>query len=476
MSPLTPSDRLAARVLDDPHLLERILGYLDRPQLLRCCLVNRIWFTPAAAHVYHTLHFGPSGHSALNTWLKFIITLPRLRPEVRQLPRRLVLADPSGGGLPLYYTPDPLWLRQMLVLLPNLDVLLLHRCDHLQSANLRALEEKAGTCTGPTLARNGSYPPFPRAVVPNRVATLVLTHHDNIGRTDIARLPDLFPNLIRLDLTGTHGVTDESLGLLADRCTNLRDLAVGHTRRVTDTGLLTLAKMRRSQLQALRLVAVHAITDAGLVHLTRFCTQLRVLVLRGCPKLTSSGLLRALQFSPSRGGHLRHLDVTQCLALRWDSALWSWLAHYGVNLSSLALSYTFLPNGQNGGGKPEALACSHVKYPPAPAPVNAAACPAPPPLSPVHWPALTRLRIDLVPETNANLEAVTVFAGQLHLLHRLALCDINNSEDDGSNFYHYSHNSHRIDRTSRLYADLWTLADSRPKLEITLNGHRVGQL
>ncbi|KAJ1972066.1 hypothetical protein H4R35_004882 [Dimargaris xerosporica] len=378
-------------VWTSPAILGQVIRHLPRSSQLQCCLVNRTWCKAARPQVYGWVYFGSYWVAPLTAWLCFLALLPNYPLAIRQCVRRL---DLRGVEEALYTTVDRTWLARALQYLPALERLDLNRCALLDS---QALRHGSGTTS-------------------TSVRTLCLTHNDNLSVQAIQLLPTLFPNLTLLDLVGTRGVTDQNLGLIADRCAELAHLRLGRSAQVSDQGILALVKMAKTRLRHLALIALPRVTDQALWHLARHCPRLTHLTLAGCPLLTVAGVSQAIDAAPHRTSGWVYLDVTQCRGMYntqlMQQSLGAVLASRAPRLTILCASFksiassTFSPVLPT---RPEGHS-SHASKPNAED--NLAEGP---------WSSLTHLVLDEFPGSPKSIDLVVHILQQLRQLKRLEL-------------------------------------------------------
>eukprot|EP00808_Paulinella_micropora_P022415 g77026.t1 len=201
----------------------------------------------------------------------------------------------------------------------------------------------------------------------------------------LAYLCRLWSQVVKLDLTGCVGVTDDALCLLLLRAVRLRSLSLSGCLKLTDRslgfmgqlcpGALSAAESKpssfqhtqswhvsprmRTAWQELRLDRLAAVTDVGLISLSRVCGELKLLSLSDCEEVSDKGLQaiakvcsalttlslartaitdKGLAYLAAKCRRLRHLNLSGCPTLS-DSSITHLIAKC-AQLRSLSLSGT----------------------------------------------------------------------------------------------------------------------------------------
>ncbi|KAJ1951830.1 hypothetical protein IWQ62_006361, partial [Dispira parvispora] len=353
---------LVMSALEQPTVLNGVFRYLSRADLLRCCLVNRQWHHRSLPYIYGNIRFGSYWTSPWDAWCMFLSMLPYYPFSIRQLVHTIDLSDLIA---PLYHAVPDHWLQIVLEKLPALRTLVLSRC---------------------TLVHSGAWSTFvrPKPRYYSELTKLALDKLDDISDKVIAQLPALFPSLRSLSLVGTRGVTDSSLGRILGQCKELRVLRIGYTHRVGDDAWVTLGQSgKSSRLTSVRLLDLNQLTNHGLRSLTNQCPQLQRVVIRGCSRVTMTGLVHALTDVVALG-HLtwKTLDISQCKSLCADVLTWTTLARYLRPLETLRVSYAVAISrhkGQSSGTGLDSNTVARLAHLDNP------------------WPCLTRIQIDEIP-------------------------------------------------------------------------------
>jgi hypothetical protein len=136
----------------------------------------------------------------------------------------------------------------------------------------------------------------------------------------VLALVESCPQLEHVILDACPKVTDSSVIKLAGACgASLRSLSLSNCYRVTDVGIVKLAKCA-PQLRYLDLSWCYKLTDASLVRIFRDMPKLQTLLLNGCRLLTDAAmdeLVHRDELQPS----LARLDV-ECVPLVTRPTLW----------------------------------------------------------------------------------------------------------------------------------------------------------
>lgn len=157
-----------------------------------------------------------------------------------------------------------------------------------------------------------------------RLTDLVLAHNKLVGCTQILNaIATHCPNLTLLDLSNikTHAYNTSLLPLekLQEGCQQLRVLRVTNSQIVLAPASLTaqVASPGFPQLEELSLAGIEDdhttskfIDDNGLERILKTSNRLRLLDVRGCTKITDSGLVRVPAWD------LEHLFLSTCLVTR----------------------------------------------------------------------------------------------------------------------------------------------------------------
>ncbi|KAJ1658226.1 hypothetical protein IWQ61_002504 [Dispira simplex] len=393
---------MATSALGQPAVLDGIFRYLSRADLLHCCLVNRRWHHHTLPYIYGNIWFGSYWTSPWDAWCMFLSMLPYYSLSIRHLVYTIDLTDLTA---PLYHTVPDHWLQIVLEQLPALRTLVLSRCTLVHSG------------TWSTLTR-----PKPRCY--SELTKLALDGVDDISDKVIAQLPALFPSLRSLTLINTRGVTDRSLGQILEQCRELRVLRIGYTHRVGDDAWLTLGQRGiTSPLTSVRLLDLNQLTNHGLRYVANRCPQLQRVVIRGCSRVTMTGLVRTLADVGDLGHRSwRTLDISQCKSLQADALTWAALARYLRSLETLRVSYAVAigrHSGQFSGAGLDSNTVARLAHLDNP------------------WPCLARLQIDEIPSASMDVTGLMDFLRWFHYLEYVELVQEGHTGSDpgsGSNF------------------------------------------
>jgi hypothetical protein len=129
----------------------------------------------------------------------------------------------------------------------------------------------------------------------------------NITDDELKSIIKKFPNIIEINATRCHALTDAGLADLA-RLSNLTNLNLKLCRQITDAGLAHLARL--STLTSLSLTGCDQITNAGLAYLARL-SNLTSLSLAACDQIRDAGLDHLARLS-----NLTNLNLTDCYLIR----------------------------------------------------------------------------------------------------------------------------------------------------------------
>ncbi|KAA8543691.1 hypothetical protein F0562_021563 [Nyssa sinensis] len=158
---------------------------------------------------------------------------------------------------------------------------------------------------------------------------LVVTDNkiDDEGLKSISRCT----KLVHLGLVNCLNITDDGLSHIGRFCPKLRYLELCRSIGITDVGIVAIA----DGCPALMLIGMSycdRVTDVSLISLSN-CSSLRVLGIRGCPRVSSAGL-SAIAVGCRQ---LVFLDIKKCCNIN-DAGMLS-LARYSRNLIQINLSY-----------------------------------------------------------------------------------------------------------------------------------------
>ncbi|KAF8389569.1 hypothetical protein HHK36_024085 [Tetracentron sinense] len=141
--------------------------------------------------------------------------------------------------------------------------------------------------------------------------TLKLLDCYKVGDEGICSLGQTCKNLETLVIGGCRDISDESIKSLANTCSqSLRNLRMDWCLNVTDSSLSCVLSQCRI-LAALDIGCCEEVTDAafrGLLRRNGFESELKVLKVSNCPKISVSGIGMVLECSKS----LEYLDVRSC--------------------------------------------------------------------------------------------------------------------------------------------------------------------
>eukprot|EP00899_Mesostigma_viride_P014206 jgi/Mesvir1/22787/Mv14175-RA.1 len=110
-----------------------------------------------------------------------------------------------------------------------------------------------------------------------------------------------------LDVSYSHGVTDEGLQAVAGSCRDLRSLKLTHCYKLTDKGVRALADSCRS-LDTLDVSLCKGVTDISIRAVVSACRQLRCLKASFCEGVTDASVQAAAENCPE----LRQLSLAHC--------------------------------------------------------------------------------------------------------------------------------------------------------------------
>lgn len=146
-----------------------------------------------------------------------------------------------------------------------------------------------------------------------RVATLQLQSLDfsdchGVEDSSLTLTLSRMPHLACLYLRRCGRITDASLVAIASYCSNLRQLSVSDCVKITDYGVRELATCLGPSLRYFSVGKCERVSDAGLLVVARHCYKLRYLNARGCEALSDSATLALARGCP----RLRALDIGKC--------------------------------------------------------------------------------------------------------------------------------------------------------------------
>ncbi|KAI8908674.1 hypothetical protein DFJ77DRAFT_126082 [Powellomyces hirtus] len=118
------------------------------------------------------------------------------------------------------------------------------------------------------------------------------------------------PRLATVLLSDCAHITDAAIKLIAEKSDELSSLAVTNT-GISDSALRAVANARGPHLRRLAIGQCRNVTNLGLDLLGHFCTQLQILDISDCQRVTASGLLSLLWAHnvPSGSGYTKHITT-----------------------------------------------------------------------------------------------------------------------------------------------------------------------
>ncbi|XAR68752.1 hypothetical protein NMG60_11000110 [Bertholletia excelsa] len=151
---------------------------------------------------------------------------------------------------------------------------------------------------------------------------------DDEGLRSISRCSRL--SILKLGIC--LNITDEGLTHIGMSCSKLSELDLYRASAITDSAILAIARGCPG-LEMINIAYCKNITDASLISLSR-CSKLNTLESRGCPFITSLGLVAIAE----RCKQLTRLDIKKCYNIN-DAGMIP-LAHFSQNLKQINLSYS----------------------------------------------------------------------------------------------------------------------------------------
>eukprot|EP00899_Mesostigma_viride_P005488 jgi/Mesvir1/14940/Mv26266-RA.1 len=137
-----------------------------------------------------------------------------------------------------------------------------------------------------------------------RLKELSVSYAQKVSDASIKRIAHRCQQLERLSIEKT-AVTDSSVSAIAQHCVNLCHLDVGHCKKVSDAGLLMVAR-NCALLRSLSLRgASQGITDASIIAVAENCPVLQKLDVRSCYNLTDASIVKLVEHCKL----LEHLDL-----------------------------------------------------------------------------------------------------------------------------------------------------------------------
>lgn len=205
----------------------------------------------------------------------------------------------------------------------------------LQSRNVRLTSLKLASVTARELQLASKFSRFLYSL--KIVETRSSTSYSNQDLLDFIHTSI---KLRTLDLSNTLNqfINDNSLLAIADRCKNLRNLALNHLcDDVSNVGLRKIAEAYQQQLESLQLSWCWKINDIGLHVLSEFCPQLKRLEMPCCCRLSDEGLIEVSK----RCKELEYVDFSRCTRIT-ESGISSLLTNCS-KLHTLVLAGTCVP-------------------------------------------------------------------------------------------------------------------------------------
>lgn len=147
-------------------------------------------------------------------------------------------------------------------------------------------------------------------------------------------------NLEEVDLTQCINVTNKSVATLVTKNPSISKLVLTSCYKLTNEVIPTITEALADTLEHLDLSSIHTIEDTDLVTLAENCKNLKGLLLHGCNRITSAGLI---PFSKACT-KLQILDVSFCYKLQ-ESSSRDFLTELPTSLKTLVLSGLQLEGG-----------------------------------------------------------------------------------------------------------------------------------
>ena len=168
----------------------------------------------------------------------------------------------------------------------------------------------------------------------SQLTSLDLSFCRKVTDTGIVRLAKECPQLIELNLHYCHSLDNQSVIAVAQNCPMLKslNLSIGIlTNELDDESITALANCK--QLTNLNLSNCEEITDASVTKVAQSCTSLTNLNLYGCEKLTDASVIAVSQNCPE----LKVLSLENCPAIT-DASI-TLIAQGCMQLTVLSLSW-----------------------------------------------------------------------------------------------------------------------------------------
>lgn len=323
--PTTTTDRLTSV---DPALLARILNYLDLASLVQFSLASRYCklFVDADERVLQTMDLSP-----FNT---------RMADDVLASLSRLVSGRTRALCLAKCYHLTDQSIIQLVGQASNLESLDLNSCwlltnkslqaiadscsqlKHLNLSNCRKVTDAGMALALPHLSHletlNLSYC---KNLTYQTMQTLAMYNATTLQRLTLQRCTKIndgafemwadtahFNALAAIDLTDCSFLSDKAIVALIVAAPNLEQIKINFCCALSDTAVEEMAR-RLQHLQVLDCsFCGAAVSDASVATLLRErAATLARLSLRGCVRITGTGIMQAME--PS---HLQYLNVSQC--------------------------------------------------------------------------------------------------------------------------------------------------------------------
>ncbi|KAE9967176.1 hypothetical protein BLS_007540 [Venturia inaequalis] len=151
---------------------------------------------------------------------------------------------------------------------------------------------------------DGSLQPFQNC---NRIERLTLTGCTKLTDLSVVQMIKGNSSLLALDVTAVDGVTDKTMGAVAEYCYRLQGLNITACRQISDDSLVNVARCCR-HLKRLKFNECKQLTDKTIIAFATNCPQLLEIDLHNCSQVEDEAVTALI----SEGPNLRELRLAHC--------------------------------------------------------------------------------------------------------------------------------------------------------------------
>ncbi|XP_071480674.1 uncharacterized protein [Diadema antillarum] len=170
----------------------------------------------------------------------------------------------------------------------------------------------------------------------------LLSHQTELKSLTLNELPELTgtglealvsANLCTVDMTQCINIVNRSILTVVSRNPTISTLNLGTCYKLNNEIIPVIASSLNTNLEHMDLTSFHTLEDSDLITLSQHCTSLRGLVMHGCNRITSAGLLPLFAACTQ----FQNLDISFSYKLQ-EPKHKEFLVHLPLSLRSLVLS------------------------------------------------------------------------------------------------------------------------------------------